>query len=104
MNHAIWCGLAGILFASAPATQAAGALPESPMANTATLHGRVMDMLGEPVVAAKLQVMVWDRTRTVQASGRTDGEGMFRIRAPKLPMGDFWRPVRKGAALQLQQR
>jgi hypothetical protein len=90
MNHAIWCGLAGILFASAPATQAAGALPESPMANTATLHGRVMDMLGEPVVAAKLQVMVWDRTRTVQASGRTDGEGMFRIRAPKLPMGDFW--------------
>ena len=55
-----------------------------------TLDGRVLDMRGEGVAVAEVAVGRWDRPGEVSARTFTDGEGLFRVRAPRLPLGEMY--------------
>lgn len=53
---------------------------------TVTLEGRVVDLRGEGVPAAQLQVVTWQQRDVVLAKGMCDGDGFFRIgRVPPRP-------------------
>ncbi|MCU0864977.1 MAG: carboxypeptidase regulatory-like domain-containing protein [Planctomycetes bacterium] len=52
---------------------------------TMVVEGRVVDMRGEGVPAAKVWVTTWGEPHTVLARGGADGDGFFRIgKVPKL--------------------
>jgi hypothetical protein len=70
-------------------SQAAAARHREPEAKV-TLQGRVVDMRGEGVTAAAVTVAHWDHATEVLAQTTTDGEGLFRVRTPRLPVGQYW--------------
>ena len=55
---------------------------------TLVLEGRVVDLRGEPVPAARLQVVTGKEPDTVLAKGVCDGDGYFRI--AKVPPRSSW--------------
>lgn len=73
---------AALLLAALPAQGAAPAA--APAEATVSLEGRVVDLRGEPVPAAKVWVVTWREPDVALARGMCDGDGFFRIgRVPK---------------------
>lgn len=63
--------------------------PQNPTAPpTVVLEGRVVDLRGEGVPAAQVQVVTWQHHDEVLAKGMCDGDGFFRL--GHVPKRDAW--------------
>lgn len=76
--------LLALLGLSAPSQSPAPAPPPA----IERVEGRVVDLLGEPLVAAMVVVTPWRDPDTVLARGATDGEGRFVFGS--VPIRDAW--------------